>query len=142
MIRKLRRLGVRVTGVLTDNGPEFSAPFDAHLEQLKITHHRTPPRSPNHNAVCERFQGTTLQECWRPRFTAAGSIDSGNSAPRSIPGLSTTTPVGRITATSSAAEHHAKSSTNTAPSEHHEPQPQSPSVTSTREPEELDVPDD
>ena len=35
VIRKLRRLGVRVTGVLTDNGPEFSAPFDAHLEQLQ-----------------------------------------------------------------------------------------------------------
>ena len=28
VIRKLRRLGVRVTGVLTDNGPEFSSPFD------------------------------------------------------------------------------------------------------------------
>lgn len=68
VIRKLRRLGVTVTGVLTDNGPEFSAPFDAHLEKLRITHHRTPPRSPNHNAVCERFQGTALQECWRPAF--------------------------------------------------------------------------
>jgi transposase InsO family protein len=68
VIRKLRRLGVRVTGVLTDNGPEFSSPFDAHLEKLQITHHRTPPRSPNHNAVCERFQGTALQECWRPAF--------------------------------------------------------------------------
>jgi transposase InsO family protein len=68
VIRKLRRLGVRVTGVLTDNGPEFSAPFDAQLEKLQITHHRTPPRSPNHNAVCERFQGTALQECWRPAF--------------------------------------------------------------------------
>ena len=68
VIRKLRRLGVRVTGVLTDNGPEFSGPFDAHLEKLQITHHRTPPRSPNYNAVCERFQGTALQECWRPAF--------------------------------------------------------------------------
>lgn len=68
VINKLRRLGVRVTGVLTDNGPEFSAPFDQHLEKVKITHYRTPPRSPNHNAVCERFQGTALQECWRPAF--------------------------------------------------------------------------
>jgi transposase InsO family protein len=65
---KLRRLGITITGVLSDNGPEFSGPFDAHLEQLRITHHRTPPRSPNHNAVCERFQGTALQECWRPAF--------------------------------------------------------------------------
>lgn len=27
-----------------------------------------PARSPNHNAVVERFQGTMLQECWRPAF--------------------------------------------------------------------------
>jgi transposase InsO family protein len=68
VINKLRRLGVTVAGVLTDNGPEFSERFDAHLETRRITHYRTPPRSPNHNAVCERFQGTALQECWRPAF--------------------------------------------------------------------------
>ncbi len=68
VIRKLRRLGVHVTSVLTDNGPEFGPRFDAHLQRREITHHRTPPRSPNHNAVCERFQGTALQECWRPAF--------------------------------------------------------------------------
>ncbi len=68
-IRKLRRLGVRVSGVLTDNGPEFTGTvFTGHLRDLGVTHHRTPPRSPNHNAVCERFQGTALQECWRPAF--------------------------------------------------------------------------
>jgi transposase InsO family protein len=68
-IRKLRSLGVKVTGVLTDNGPEFTgAAFTSHLAELEIAHHRTPPRSPNHNAVCERFQGTALQECWRPAF--------------------------------------------------------------------------
>ena len=68
-IRKLRRLGVTVTGVLTDNGPEFRGDaFRDHLRDLDITHHRTPPRSPNYNAVCERFQGTVLQECWRPAF--------------------------------------------------------------------------
>jgi transposase InsO family protein len=68
VIAKLRRLGVHVTGVLTDNGPEFGSRFDAHLETLTVAHHRTPPRSPNHNAVCERFQGTALEECWRPAF--------------------------------------------------------------------------
>jgi transposase InsO family protein len=68
-IRKLRRLGVHVTGVLSDNGPEFTGKdFTGHVADLDITHHRTPPRSPNHNAVCERFQGTALQECWRPAF--------------------------------------------------------------------------
>jgi transposase InsO family protein len=68
-IRKLKRLGVTVTGVLSDNGPEFTGTrFTSHLVELGIEHHRTPPRSPNHNAVCERFQGTALQECWRPAF--------------------------------------------------------------------------
>ncbi len=33
-----------------------------------LVHHRIPPRSPNDNAVCERFHGTALQECWRPAF--------------------------------------------------------------------------
>jgi transposase InsO family protein len=68
VVRKLRRLGVRVSGVLSDNGPEFGLAFDVHLRGRGIRHHRTPPRSPNHNAVCERFQGTALQECWRPAF--------------------------------------------------------------------------
>jgi transposase InsO family protein len=68
VIRKLRRLGVSVTGVLTDNGPEFRSPFEQHLRARGIVHHHTPPRSPNYNAVCERFQGTALQECWRPAF--------------------------------------------------------------------------
>ena len=60
VIRKLRRLGVHVTGVLTDNGPELSTPFDAHLETLEITHHRTPTRSPNHNPVCELARDATV----------------------------------------------------------------------------------
>jgi transposase InsO family protein len=69
VIRKLRRLGVQVSGILTDNGPEFRGQkFTGHLTELGITHHRTPPRSPNHNAVCERFQETALEECWRPAF--------------------------------------------------------------------------
>ena len=29
---------------------------------------KIPARSPNHNAVVERFQGIMLQECWRPAF--------------------------------------------------------------------------
>jgi transposase InsO family protein len=69
VIRRLRRLGVGMRAVLTDNGPEFiAAGFQAHLASLGVAHHRIPPRSPNHNAVCERFQGTALQECWRPAF--------------------------------------------------------------------------
>jgi transposase InsO family protein len=69
-VRKMmRRLGILVRNVLTDNGPEYKGlAFREHLSQVGLVHVRIPPRSPNHNAVCERFQGTMLQECWRPAF--------------------------------------------------------------------------
>jgi len=69
-VRKMmRRLGWPLRQVLTDNGPEYVArQFQDQLARLSITHVRIPPRSPNHNAVVERFQGTMLQECWRPAF--------------------------------------------------------------------------
>jgi transposase InsO family protein len=67
--RRFRRLGFAVRAVLTDNGPEWIAgTFNAALAAKAVQHHRIPPRSPNHNAVCERFHGTALQECWRPAF--------------------------------------------------------------------------
>jgi transposase InsO family protein len=69
VIRSFRRLGVSVKAVLSDNGAEYvAAGFRAHLATKHIRHERIPPRSPNHNAVCERFHGTALQECWRPAF--------------------------------------------------------------------------
>ncbi len=69
VLRLYRRHGISVRAVLSDNGPEYiAAPFIAALAAKGIAHHRIPPRSPNHNAVCERFQGTMLQECWRPAF--------------------------------------------------------------------------
>jgi transposase InsO family protein len=67
--RRFRRLGWPMRAVLSDNGPEYAAiRFKNHLTDRGLVHHRIPPRSPNHNAVCERFQGTALQECWRPAF--------------------------------------------------------------------------
>lgn len=69
MLVDLARHGIHVRAVTTDNGPEFIATgFRARLAELAITHNRIPPRSPNHNAVVERFQGTMLHECWRPAF--------------------------------------------------------------------------
>src|SRR5215211_6032391 len=66
---RLAGIGAELAGVLTDNGPEFTArTFTSHLEELGVRHRRIPPRSPNHNAVCERFQGTALQELYRPAF--------------------------------------------------------------------------
>ncbi len=60
-------MGVRA--ILSDNGPEYVAQgFRAHLAAKGLHHQRIPARSPNHNAVCERFHGTILEECWRPAF--------------------------------------------------------------------------
>lgn len=67
--RRFARQGITVRVVLTDNGPEYVArTFTSALAAKGLAHHRIPARSPNHNAVCERFQGTALQECWRPAF--------------------------------------------------------------------------
>ena len=76
----MRRHGHQVRAVVTDNGPEWKATgFAAALAAREIRHRRIPARSPNHNAVCERFHGTILQECWRPafhrrRFTSIGQL--------------------------------------------------------------------
>lgn len=69
VVRWMRRHGHQVRAVLTDNGPEWRAGGLAHaLAAREIRHIKTPPRSPNYNAVCERFHGTILDECWRPAF--------------------------------------------------------------------------
>lgn len=69
VVRWMRRHGHQVRSVLTDNGPEWRHTGLAEvLAQRAIRHIKTPPRSPNHNAVCERFHGTILDECWRPAF--------------------------------------------------------------------------
>lgn len=67
--KALADLDVPLLNVLTDNGPEFAGKaFTSHAAELGIGHLRIPPRSPNHNAVCERFQGTVLQEFYRRFF--------------------------------------------------------------------------
>ena len=62
------RRGFPLRGVISDNGGEFKAAFTRRVDQLEITHHRIPARSPNHNAVVERFHQTMLEKCWRPAF--------------------------------------------------------------------------
>ena len=69
LLRHYRRHGIKVRAVLSDNGPEYNASaFSASVVAKGLTHVRIPARSPNHNAVVERFHGTILQECWRPAF--------------------------------------------------------------------------
>ena len=67
--KALRKHGITLEGVLTDNGPEFiGKAFQTRAAELGLVHHRIPPRSPNHNSVCERFHGTVLHEFYRPHF--------------------------------------------------------------------------
>lgn len=48
--------------VLTDNGSEFAKDFTAYLDELKLPHYHTYPRSPKMNAHCERFNRTIQEE--------------------------------------------------------------------------------
>ena len=69
LVRHWRRHGYQLRAVITDSGPEYIAhDFRAALAAKAIRRVRIPARSPNHNAVVERFHGTILQECWRPAF--------------------------------------------------------------------------
>jgi len=69
LLRHYRRHGITVRAVLSDNGLEYNASaFSTALAAKGLRHVRIPARSPNHNAVVERFHGTILQECWRPAF--------------------------------------------------------------------------
>jgi transposase InsO family protein len=82
--KALRKQGISLTGVLSDNGPEFTGRhFKAHVAALGLVHHRIPPRSPNHNAVCERFHGTVLREFYRPHFHR-GRVDDMRLLDRSL----------------------------------------------------------
>lgn len=84
LTKTLRKHGITLSGVLTDNGPEFTGKdFTAHAARLGLIHHRIPPRSPNHNAVCERFHGTVLREFYRPHFHR-GRVDDTALLDRSL----------------------------------------------------------
>ena len=82
--KALRKLGITMTGILSDNGPEFTGKdFTTKVTEMGLVHHRIPPRSPNHNAVCERFHGTVLAEFFRPHFHR-GRVDDITLLDRSL----------------------------------------------------------
>ncbi len=82
--KALRKHGIKLEGILTDNGPEFvGKAFQTRAADLGLVHHRIPPRSPNHNSVCERFHGTVLHEFYRPHFHR-GRVDDIGLLDRSL----------------------------------------------------------
>ncbi len=144
LLRHYRRHGIKVRAVLSDNGPEYNATaFSAAVAAKGLTHVRIPPRSPNHNAVVERFHETILQECWRPafhrrRFTSVRQLQAEADA--------------WLITYNRRRRNHGDYMRGRTPQEildnhkrnrqHDNHQPQRPSVTSTPGPEALELPRD
>jgi len=62
-LRYYKALGVRITGIMTDNGSAYrSKKFAKLLRRLKIKHLRTRPYTPRTNGKAERFIQTLLRE--------------------------------------------------------------------------------
>ena len=68
------KLDLPVGAVLTDNGREFCGterhPYELYLALNDIEHRRTKVRSPRTNGFVERFNGTVLEEFFRPAMHA------------------------------------------------------------------------
>ena len=64
-------LGRPIRKVLTDNGSEFEAHYDACCTALTIEHCWTYPRSPRMNGHTERFNRTIQEEARFPPFSAS-----------------------------------------------------------------------
>ena len=64
------QLGLPVQAVLTDNGREFCGterhPYELYLALNDIEHRKTRVRTPRTNGFVERFNGTVLEEFFRP----------------------------------------------------------------------------
>jgi transposase InsO family protein len=65
-----RDLDLEVGAILTDNGREYCGtenhPYELYLDLNGIEHRRTRVRSPKTNGFVERFNGTVLEEFFRP----------------------------------------------------------------------------
>src|SRR3712207_2104084 len=65
-----RDLGLGVGAVLTDNGREFCGterhPYELYLALNDVEHRRTRVGTPHTNGFVERFNGTVLEEFFRP----------------------------------------------------------------------------
>jgi len=73
--------GIALKEAVVDGGPEFQGEFRRTCDNLDVSRHQLPPRSPNLNAFVERFQGSVLhlhyRNAFRYRFyTGAADIDA------------------------------------------------------------------
>lgn len=67
--RDLKRFGWKLEAVMSDNGSEFRANrFRSTAEELGAEHRFIRSGRPQTNGCVERFQGTVLEECWKPAF--------------------------------------------------------------------------
>lgn len=57
-----RSLGLRIEGVMTDNGAGYKKTYDAACAELGVRHLRTRPYTPKTNGKVERFVQTSLRE--------------------------------------------------------------------------------
>jgi len=55
-------------GEQTGEHDDLAADLSLTPDSDSLSRRVVPSLDRNHNAVCERFQGTALQECWRPAF--------------------------------------------------------------------------
>jgi len=113
--KALRRHGITLSGVLSDTGPIFTGKaFKTCAAGPGAGPSADPARSPNHDAICERFHGTVLNEFYRPTSTGVGSTTSRCSTGRCRPGWSTKTSTAPTTATTWPAGPHCRSRRNCA----------------------------
>jgi transposase InsO family protein len=62
-LREATPFGEGPTYLIRDNDGKFGKHFDAIAQGSGIEVTKIPPRSPNLNAVCERFLGSVRREC-------------------------------------------------------------------------------
>ena len=56
-----RQSGEKLKCIRTDNGGEYSGPFDEYCRQHGILHQKTPPKTPQLNGLAERMNRTLVE---------------------------------------------------------------------------------
>lgn len=72
-------IDTKLTNIQTDNGSEFYGEFEQALQELEILHWFSRPRTPQDNAVCERFN-QTLEYEWLYDGNFTSNCDKLNRA--------------------------------------------------------------